>query len=115
MGTDFLKKTAKTFKREMSNGLDAMSQPDLWVLNPELKPRKYVLHPYGKNELTPGAEYLARVDGNKVIANRDNTPVGEVRNVSKHELRALQELGGYGTLHVLKTLPVSGAADVTLR
>jgi len=115
MGTDFLKKTEKSYKRQWSRGVEALSQPDLFVENPQLKRRTFLMHPVPGASIKAGDEYLARVEGDRVVAERGNERVGELRSVTGEEIGKLRDSGGYGKLTVERTMPVSGAADVTLR
>ena len=114
MGLDFLRKTAKSFRKGLDQSRIDLSTPDLFTPKPDCEPRAYAATIQANRKLSLGDELGVRFQGDRIVARRGMDIVAVLDSPPVELVEALQEAHGEAWGTVTAVYDIADTAEITV-
>jgi len=112
MGVDFIRKTAPSFRRSLDRRSVALRTPKLFTRDIPVVSRTARANICHSATMAPGEKVLLRLNGQKLVAQRDNLIVAEFSNPPAELLNQIQCGAGVGEGEVKSVNPLSETVEI---
>lgn len=114
MGIDFLRKSAKSYKKSLDKARADLCRPDLFTRQPSEQPRAYSASTHRRGQLQAGDLVAVRLQGKTVVAQKGRHVVATFDAPPEELLMAMEESYGEASGTVEAVFEITGTVEISI-